>query len=231
MSDSLPSPFPRFFSPDKFGLLRFLAARIDLGDWDEFVDRYTAPPAPRDAETAEELKALVRSDFKELPLCGNDGSDGLLCLSSHLAYGHLPRRTDPRVFEAFARAMLMAFHLESGCDSGGYVSPRLIALCGELGPECLELCGRFVCGVLNEDGAEQARPYATEMFGEAAVLLLAARQAFAKGLELCDRRRVAGLGSEFTQAEWQALLPTLEAGVQQDLRRVTALFMSDDAAR
>ena len=56
MSDSRPTPIPRFFEPDEAGLLRFLAARIDLGDWDEFVDRYTAPPAPRDAETAEELK-------------------------------------------------------------------------------------------------------------------------------------------------------------------------------
>ena len=31
MSESRPTPIPRFFEPDRFGLLRFLAARIDLG--------------------------------------------------------------------------------------------------------------------------------------------------------------------------------------------------------
>jgi hypothetical protein len=230
MSESRPTPIPRFFEPDRFGLLRFLAARIDLGDWDAFVDRYTAPPAVRDPETAEEMKALVRSDFMQIPKCSNGGSDGLLCLPGHLEAGDLPIRTDPRVFEAFSHALLMLFQLECGQYAPEYVSPRLIVLCGELGPECLALCGRFVCGVLNQDGTEWNDPYATEMFGEAAVLLLAARLAFAKGLELSGQRGVRSIGSElFTQPSWRKLLASLEAGVQEDVRRVSPLFRSDDS--
>jgi hypothetical protein len=229
MSDLRPTPIPRFFEPDEAGLLRFLAGRIDLGDWDEFVDRYTAPPAPRDAETAEELKALVRSDFKELPLCGNDASDGLLCLPSHLAYGYLPRRTDPRVFEAFAHAMLMRYQLECGIYSPGYVSPRLIFLCGELGPECLTLCGRFVTAV--GDLTEWEGQRAEEAIGIAAVLLFAAQKSLDAAVDVCARNGVSSLASDSHPDEWAALISSLGERVATRLRSALALVTPNDASR
>lgn len=228
MSESRPTPIPRFFEPDGFGLLRFLAARIDLGDWDAFVDRYTAPPHIVEPETAADMKALVRSDFNPTPLVSIDGSDALLTLCSPLEADQLPFGTDPRVIEAFAHALLMQYQLECGIYSPGYVSPRLIFLCGEMGAECLALCGRFVTAVGDRTDWEGGR--AEQAIGTAAVLLIAAQKSLGAAVEVCARNGVRSLAGDYRPDEWSILISSLGAGVATQLESVMPLITPNDAS-